>query len=532
MGGEMSRTCSTSKLRVLALVLAGVLALTAGGCGDDDDDQPAGDVGRVDAGDDAGDARADDADDDVEEDAFIGAGALLQVIHESPDPAAQVVDVYVNGELFIDDFRYRTSTPFTRVPADTDLTIALAPGQSDSFDDRVAEFGPINLEQDGEFVAVVNGVLDPQAQPSTPANADTSLGITLLEEARVAPQNADVDEATIFHSSPDTPPVDLIVDRNTTLLSAVSYAEFTSYVEIPNGIHTLDVLNPARADRRIDSFQTPNLGGGETFVIVASGFLNDEESDRPQFALVAYPSSGGEGIDLLQAGRLQVIHNSPDPVLSSVDVYVDGELIADDINYRNASPALSFASETTLEVALAPADSDSADDAVLTLTPTLASGGSYAAIASGFTDPSAFQANPNGVSTALGVDLGGIRELSDNWDRVQIKVYHGVSDAPAIAVVTAAGKQTLVDALQFRQFSHFFMVDPAPVGLQITPADQSSVLTQIDVDLSAYEGQALTLVASGFLTPGDDLVSGADGPGFAILAVSADGTVAELKPSP
>ena len=42
--------------------------------------------------------------------------ARLQVIHNAADPAAATVDIYVNNTLFIDDFNFRTATPFVDVP--------------------------------------------------------------------------------------------------------------------------------------------------------------------------------------------------------------------------------------------------------------------------------------------------------------------------------------------------------------------------------------------------------------------------------
>jgi hypothetical protein len=514
----------------VGLFLGATLALSMSACSDD-----TGDIGAV-PGDDV-DVVVDagpDAVADAEDDAFEGPGALLQVIHESPDPAAQVVDVYVNGELFIDDFRYRTATPFTQVPADTGLEVALAPGDSDSFDDRIVEFDAFVIQPDDELVVVVDGVLDPQQFPSTPTTREAALGLSLLEEARAQPLDSDVDEVTIYHSSPDTAPVEVIGDRDDTLVSALSYGEFSNYVELSSGIHTLDVFS-ATDQRRFDSFQTPNLGGGSTFVVAASGFLNGATDNQlPNFELIAYPAEGGEGIELIQAGRIQAIHNSPDPAVETVDVYLDGELIADDLSYQEATQFVTFPAEVNLDLAIAPGDSTSADDAIFTARPMLGTGGSYAAIANGVVDPSEFEANPDVVDTVFDVDLGVVRESADNADEVQLKVFHGVTDAPQLDVVTAAGKQTLVDDLAFGEFSNFFTVDPAPVGLQVTEADdQDDVLTQIDVDLSPFEGQALTLVASGFLTPGgQDPAGDADEFDFAILAVQADGSVTVLKPSP
>ncbi|MDI6400824.1 hypothetical protein QLX67_02365, partial [Balneolaceae bacterium ANBcel3] len=48
--------------------------------------------------------------------------ARAQIIHNSADPAAAVVDVYVNGDLFYDSLAFRAATPFVDVPAETELT--------------------------------------------------------------------------------------------------------------------------------------------------------------------------------------------------------------------------------------------------------------------------------------------------------------------------------------------------------------------------------------------------------------------------
>ena len=53
--------------------------------------------------------------------------ASLQIIHNSPDPAVDTVDVFVNGESFLTDVAFRSATAFTQVPAGVELSIEIAP---------------------------------------------------------------------------------------------------------------------------------------------------------------------------------------------------------------------------------------------------------------------------------------------------------------------------------------------------------------------------------------------------------------------
>ena len=68
------------------------------------------------------------------------ATAIVQVIHNSSDILAGSVDVYVNDELAIPDFEFRKATPFIDLPAGVTLNIGIAPGNSGSVNDTIANF--------------------------------------------------------------------------------------------------------------------------------------------------------------------------------------------------------------------------------------------------------------------------------------------------------------------------------------------------------------------------------------------------------
>ena len=53
--------------------------------------------------------------------------ARVQVIHNSADAAAAVVDVYLNGAILLDDFAFRTATGFVNAPAGVEIDLDIAP---------------------------------------------------------------------------------------------------------------------------------------------------------------------------------------------------------------------------------------------------------------------------------------------------------------------------------------------------------------------------------------------------------------------
>lgn len=69
-----------------------------------------------------------------------------------------MVDVYLNGDLLIDDFVFRTATPFIDAPATIDFTVAIAPSNSTSAGDAIYT-QVFNLADGGTYVVVASGIV-------------------------------------------------------------------------------------------------------------------------------------------------------------------------------------------------------------------------------------------------------------------------------------------------------------------------------------------------------------------------------------
>jgi hypothetical protein len=94
--------------------------------------------------------------------------AKVQVIHNCADAAASQVDVYVNGALTLDNFAFRTSTPFLDLPSGVNINVGIAPSTSLSVNDTITSFN-YNLMSGSNYVLVASGIVSPSGYNPAPA---------------------------------------------------------------------------------------------------------------------------------------------------------------------------------------------------------------------------------------------------------------------------------------------------------------------------------------------------------------------------
>ena len=213
---------------------------------------------------------------DLEFETPVVSSAFLQVIHNAK---SQTIDAYINGDLALDNFAYRTATPYIELPANTPLNLGLALPNSTSAEEALIN-QTVTLEADKTYILVAHGTFDDDEYPIT-------LGV--YDQGRMtASADGNVD-LLFFHGSPDAPEVD-IVAGGAPVFDNVAYGEFAAdYVSVPAATYQLDVT-PAEDNATIVASYEAGFGfwKNNTAVVFATEFLGDG-SFQPWVAL----SNGG-----------------------------------------------------------------------------------------------------------------------------------------------------------------------------------------------------------------------------------------------
>ncbi|WP_156900377.1 DUF4397 domain-containing protein, partial [Flavobacterium filum] len=447
--------------------------------------------------------------------------ARVQVIHNSPDLAAASVDVYLDGELLLDNFHFRTATPFVDVPAGVPISIDVAPSSSSSVNDGFYNL-TTTLTEFETYILVANGIVSTSGYA-----ANQPFGINVLVGGREGTSNGDNTDVIVFHGSPDAPAVD-VVELSVpagTIVNDIAYGNFSSYLELTTANYVL-AIRDASGTNTVATYSAPLADlflNFDAVTVVASGFLDpSQNSDGPGFGLWVAKASGGPLLELPlfhnPTARLQVIHNSPDLAASTVDVYLNGEILLNDITFRTATPFIDAPAGVAITIDIAPSNSSSVAETLFTATTTLAPSQTYIAIANGIISPTGYSPN-----TPFGLNiLTGGREGTSNGDNTDVIVFHGSTDAPTVDVVeTSVPAGTLVNNLSYGNFSSYlelltanYIIDVRDESGATTVATYSAPLADLFLNFDA-----VTVVASGFLDPSQN----SDGPGFGLWVARAVG---------
>jgi len=405
--------------------------------------------------------------------------ARLQVIHNSPNPT---VDVYAGNTLLLDNFAFRTATPFIDVPADRDIALGIAGENSTSAADAIFTEN-VSLTTGGTFAVMAQGVV---GSPTRPFN------LVIDANARTTASAGSVG-VSVLHGSPDAPAVDVVERLDGPLVLNLPYGAFTPYLDLPAANNYYLDIKPAGVDQIVATYRADLAAlSGQAIRVFASGFLGS----TPGFGLFAALSNGTVvALPFAPVARVQVIHNSPEP---TVDVYAGPALLLNDFEYLEATAFGYLPAGLPIPLGIAPGNSTSAADAFFNTTITLENGKTYLVVASGVAG------DPNTPFTLLVNDMG--RERAENPAQVELAVLHGSPDAPAVDVLSTFDGSTIVSDLAFGEFTSYLGIDPDLFLVDVTPANTpNTIVGTWGIDLTGVPGLVGVVMATGFVTGNPEL---------------------------
>ncbi len=429
--------------------------------------------------------------------------ALVQIIHNSPDPAADTVAIILGANtVAVPALAYREATPFIFVPVDSVVTVATK-GATDTTQTTLLQIAAGTLNDNDTVVVIAAGTTD-----------SMDLGVFPNAAQIVAGDMANVD-LLAFHGSNDAPTVTVAAKGVGALFPDLAYQTFSAdYVSVPAADgYLLDVI-PAGTTVPVATFgaDVAALAGGAG-VAFASGFVDPGDTPLPAFGLfVALPDGTVLELPTVETvAEVQLIHNSPDAGDVSIILGADSVLV-DSFPFRGATPFVEVPIDSSISIV--PFGDTDTSNAVLTVAPlSFNAQETYVAIATG---------EVGDMDLSVEVFEGALQMAAE--DSVSLLAFHGVSDAPPVLInerVFVGGP--IFEPLSFKQFSSAYTTI-VPLGgyiLDVTTLTGDPIASFL-ADVQPLGGQAATVFASGFAEPVDDE------PAFGLWVALADGTTFAL----
>jgi len=456
--------------------------------------------------------------------------ARVQVIHNSADAAAEFVDVWLNDVLAIDDFEFRTATPFIDVPAGVDFDITIQPANSTDTTNGLARF-TYNLMAGNTYILVANGIVVPEGyNPATPFD------IYVYDMGREAAMMSGNTDVLVFHGSTDAPIVDIVevgVGAG-TIVDDLAYSEFAGYLELPTADYSLQIRDQS-GTTTVAEFAAPlaTLGLDDAaLAVIASGFLDPSANNNgPAFGLYVALPSGGNLIPLpsvpISTARVQVIHNSADAAAEFVDVWLNDILLIDNFEFRTATPFIDAPANVDFDITIQPANSTDTTNGLARFTYNLTGGSKYILVANGIVIPTGY--NPPTPFDIYVYEVA--REFATMNSNTDVLVFHGSTDAPVVDIVeVGVGAGTIVDNLAYSEFDGYLELPTADYYLEVRDETGTVTVGSYSAPLATFglDGQSLAIIASGFLNHENNN----NGPMFGLyVALTTGGELIPLGPT-
>ncbi|MCC5858028.1 MAG: DUF4397 domain-containing protein [Ectothiorhodospiraceae bacterium] len=332
------------------------------------------------------------------------ATASVRVLHAVAD--APPVDIYVLGDVAVENLAFGEATPFAPVPVGQLAIDVRASGADPDSEPAISE--TVVPERGGFYTIVAYGRLD-----------DGSLELLVIDDIQDQPADGQV-RLFVLHGAPAVGEVDVYLGTDSGLgaaaLTGFAPQETTDgYLEVPAGEYRIRIT-PADSETVAYDSGIVALQAGLSYFVAA---LDRESGFAPASTVALLDDPAFIALED-QRSRVRAMHLSPDA--PAVDVLVNGGVVLEDFAFRQISDYLTvLAGSYTVAVAatgsITPVDQLDAD---------LEPGVAYSVLATG-------------LLADEGESGFALRPIVDQTARdpasALLRVIHASPDAPAVDVL-------------------------------------------------------------------------------------------------
>lgn len=227
-----------------------------------------------------------------------------------------------------------------------------------------------------------------------------------------------------------------------------------------------------------------------------------------------------------QTARIQIVHDSPDPAVEWLSLYLNDIKVADSLLFRNATPYLEVPAGIGIQAGFAPLNSTSSNDVFKTVTINLDPGKDYVVVILGVIDLN-HRANPDGIPIDLRLLVSETRPDAATLETSDYLFINGTTDAPNLDF-RQRGKDPIVSGVAYGTAVGYVAYDKYVYTMDVAPTEAPErILGSFDLDVGFLMDKAFTLITSGFLNKFEN----ANGPQLKLMVVTTTGQTVTVDPA-
>ncbi len=456
------------------------------------------------------------------------AQSRLQIIHNAAAVSLDSVDIYVD-DTKIENVNFRRATGLLSLTAGAHIINVNDRNSADSGDMVLARFAVL-LVNNQSHIAIINGVDDTLNYAANPDGRSTDLQLLFRANTNLSPANNAQTVLNIVHGTTDAAGLDLYTRPNTLLLNNVRYGDVSANTFVSSVSTSIDVRD-SNGINVINTYIAPLQSyAKKSLVVFSSGFMDVAGNQNGQsFGLYAVDTAGGDAMALVATARMQIVHNSPDYIIDSVDVWANDTKIIDDLPFRKASTFFNIP-PGNYDITIAKKNSVDTSSAVTLYRAVnyLVEGGkTYIGLVSGVVDTLQYAANPDGIDRSFTLVSASNYKEGTESGKVELSFYNGTPDAPEIDVngFLSSGSTKIANDISYKSVSPASQLNAGNSIVTITSADSTIFWGAYQLNTTSFSGRAGMLFTSGVYSATGNP---AEAKPVSMFVVFSDGTVVEL----